>query len=453
MSTKNNSKKTIAVVVVPGVSMLDLVGTYSMLMGLTMKGGYQLTVVGERAGAIDSDTPMQFMVEKTFDETPRPEMLFVIGGSSATKDIQNQKVLNYLRTASESAELVGAVDTGSLLLAAAGLLNDKQATTHWAYRKQLESFGARYVRQAWVEDGKFITAAGVSGGMDMGLHLIEKFVSPGIARTMQTMAEYDPEPPFGNIDWNSAIGKEMEYQRLLAQPPIHHGEQKELAFVLYPGLTPLDLVGPLQILSALSHFAPQFKTVVVAERKEPIRADNGLKLILNKTFDELQHPYAVIVPGGDMPTLRAMSNEKIRSYLLTASKSAEFIGSVCTGALILASVGLLNGNPATTHWAYYKILESYGSRYERKRWVENGKVINSAGVSAGIDMALYFAARVTDEATARRVQLAVQYDPQSPLGKIDWSNLSPMFRVVRNLWGVGAPFVTFKPKRLLVQGK
>jgi transcriptional regulator GlxA family with amidase domain len=453
MSTKNKSKKTIAVVVVPGVSLLDLVGTYSMLLGLTMNGQYKLSLVGECAVVTDSDTPMQFLVQKTFDEAPRPAMLFVIGGPSAVNDIQNQKMLDYLRTASESAELVGAVDSGSLLLAAAGLLTDKQATTHWAYREQLEAFGAHYIRKAWVEDGKFITAAGVAGGMDMGLHLIEKRINPATARMLQTSAEYDPEPPFGGIDWNQAPGKEQEYQRLFAEPPKYTGEQKQIAFVLYPGLTPLDLVGPLQVISALSRFSPQFKPIVVGERIEPMLADNGLKLVPNKTFEEVPHPYAVIVPGGSTPTLRAMNNQRIRDYLRTAAETAEFIGSVCTGALILASVGLMQGRPATTHWAYYKILESFGSTYQRKRWVENGKVINSAGVSAGIDMALFFASRITDEDTARRVQLAVQYDPQPPLGKIEWDKLSPMLRALRGFWGLAAPFITAKSKRLLAQGR
>jgi len=455
MSTKNDTKKMIAVVVVPGVSMLDLVGTYSMLLGLTMKGQYKVVIIGEHAGVTESDTPMKFMVEKIFEEASHPEMLLVIGGPSALKDIENQKVLDYLRIAGESAELVGAVDTGSLLLAAAGLLTHKQATTHWAYREQLEKFGVRYVRKAWVEDGKFITAAGVSGGMDMSLHLIEKMIGPDTAHMLQTSAEYDPEPPFGGIDWNRATGKEGEYQRLFAKFPSHSGEQKEkeIAFVLYEGLTPLDLVGPLQVIAALSKFSGRIKPVVVGERIGSMLADNGLKLLPDKTFAEVPHPYAVIVPGGSTPTLRAMSNQTMRDYLHRAAETAEFIGSVCTGALILASVGLMQGRPATTHWAYYKNLESLGSPYQRKRWVENGKVINSAGVSAGIDMALFLASRITNEETAQRVQLAIQYDPQPPLGRIDWSKLSPMLRAMRGFWGVAAPFVTAKPKRLLAQGK
>jgi transcriptional regulator GlxA family with amidase domain len=90
------------------------------------------------------------------------------------------------------------------------------------------------------------------------------------------------------------------------------------------------------------------------------------------------------------------------------------VGSVCTGALILAAAGLLAGRQATTHWASHRLLERLGARYLPERWVEDGKFITSAGVSAGIDMALALTARLTDEPTARMVQLAIEYDPHPP---------------------------------------
>ena len=99
-----------------------------------------------------------------------------------------------------------------------------------------------------------------------------------------------------------------------------------------------------------------------------------------------------------------------------AAASAEIVASVCTGSLILAAVGLLEGRQATTNWFFHKVLERFGATYLRERWVEDGKFIMSAGVSAGIDMALYLVARLTDEATARRVQLALDYDPHRRSG-------------------------------------
>jgi transcriptional regulator GlxA family with amidase domain len=100
------------------------------------------------------------------------------------------------------------------------------------------------------------------------------------------------------------------------------------------------------------------------------------------------------------------------------------VGSVCTGALVLAAAGLLEGRPATTHWAYHRLLERLGATYLPQRWLEDGKFITSAGVSAGIDMALALVARLTDEPTARRVQVAIEYDPHPPFGGIDWGQVN-----------------------------
>src|SRR5918993_2215447 len=175
-------------------------------------------------------------------------------------------------------------------------------------------------------------------------------------------------------------------------------DQKTIAFVLYPGLTLLDLVGPLQVLSTLGSIAPEYRTVVVAERLEPTDTDvpGQMKMLPNNTFEEVACPFAFVVPGGMMPTMRAMGNEAIRAYVRSAAETAEVVGTVCTGACILASVGLLEGRRATTHWAFYRVLEQFGATYVRERWVEDGKFICSAGVSAGIDMALQLTARLTD---------------------------------------------------------
>ncbi len=224
--------------------------------------------------------------------------------------------------------------------------------------------------------------------------------------------------------------------------------EKTIAFVLYPGLTPLDLVGPLQVFTSLRKVTPAYRPVVVAERLAPLASDIEVDLIADKTFADVPHPDIIVVPGGVAGTLRAMSNDAVRSYVRQAAESAEIVASVCTGSLILASVGLLGGRPGTTHWAASGVLESYGSPYQRTRWVEDGKIIMAAGVSAGIDMALHLAARLTDGETARRVQLDLEYDPEPAYGPIDTAHLPLVPRAIRGLTTLLAPLMTRRPKRL-----
>jgi hypothetical protein len=132
-----------------------------------------------------------------------------------------------------------------------------------------------------------------------------------------------------------------------------------------------------------------------------------------------------------------MGSEAVQGYLRSAAPHAEVVASVCTGALVLAAAGLLEGRRATTHWAYAPELEKLGARYVRERWVEDGNVVTAGGVSAGIDMALALAARLTDQATAQRIQLGIEYDPHPPLGAIDWSRVGEADRERQRQGGTG----------------
>jgi putative intracellular protease/amidase len=211
------------------------------------------------------------------------------------------------------------------------------------------------------------------------------------------------------------------------------GSDKTIALLMFPELTLLDLVGPLQVLRGLP--AP-FRTAVVGERVEPMTTDTGLVLTPEKSLDEVPHPFAVVVPGGP-GSVAAMGNEAIQRYLRAAAPRAAIVGSVCTGALVLAATGLLEGRRATTHWAYASELDKLGARYVRERWVEDGKFITAGGVSAGIDMALALVARLTDRATAQRIQLGIEYDPHPPFGGIDWSQVGDAERERQRQGGTG----------------
>lgn len=211
MFTASKNQKIFAFVVYPEINLLDLTASFGTLVSLTMGAGFQNVVVAENTQPMPSDTPLKFIPDKTFGDVPQPTALMVLGGDArALKALDNPVLIEYVRSAARTAQIVGAIDSGALLLAAAGCLAGKQATTYWTLSTHLEKFGARYVRQPWVEDGRFITAAGISGAMDMGLYLLAKMKSRGDARFMQTMAEYDPAPPFGNIDWSAVSHAEVQ---------------------------------------------------------------------------------------------------------------------------------------------------------------------------------------------------------------------------------------------------
>jgi 2-keto-4-pentenoate hydratase/2-oxohepta-3-ene-1,7-dioic acid hydratase in catechol pathway len=195
--------------------------------------------------------------------------------------------------------------------------------------------------------------------------------------------------------------------------------ERLIAVLLFPELTLLDLAGPLEVLKGLP--AP-YRTVVVGERREPMSTDTGLALTPELTFEEVPRPFAIVVPGGP-GSVAAMGNAAIHGYLRSAAPHAQVVGSVCTGALVLAATGLLEGRKASTHWAYAAELERLGARYVRERWVEDGKYVTGGGVSSGIDMALALVERLSDRATAERIQLGIEYDPRPPFGGIDWSRV------------------------------
>ncbi|MEC3976727.1 DJ-1/PfpI family protein [Amycolatopsis sp. H20-H5] len=198
-------------------------------------------------------------------------------------------------------------------------------------------------------------------------------------------------------------------------------EAKTIAFVVYPGLTPLDLVGPLQVLSGLAGSGLGFRVVVVGETLDPVATDTPLRIAPSHTFDAVPTPYALVVPGGAAPTLRALTDTTLVGYLRDAAANARFVTSVCTGSLLLGAAGQLDGLSATTHWMFRDLLPAFGATPVAKRWVEDGRVITAAGVSAGIDMALHLVERLAGAQVARTLQYGIEYDPEPPQGPLDWS--------------------------------
>jgi transcriptional regulator GlxA family with amidase domain len=182
----------------------------------------------------------------------------------------------------------------------------------------------------------------------------------------------------------------------------------EIALVLYPKFTMLDIIGPFQVLADV----PGHEVAFVAAESGPIVDHTGrAPLIAQKSFAQVTEPDIVVVPGGlDDTELQAELVEWLRAVHPTTTWTT----SVCTGAIYLAAAGILDGLDATTHWARQGALERLGAHYTADRVVERGKVITSAGVSSGIDMGLVLLDRLYGPEIAQLVQLAIEYDPQPP---------------------------------------
>jgi transcriptional regulator GlxA family with amidase domain len=184
----------------------------------------------------------------------------------------------------------------------------------------------------------------------------------------------------------------------------------QIALLLYPGFTSLDIIGPYDVLRSM----PESEPVFVAERVGPVRDESGtLGLVADRSLAEVQRPEIVVVPGG-FGTRRLLGHEPLLSWLRTVHDTSIWTTSVCTGSLLLAASGLLEGTPAATHWLARETLASLGAKPVAERVVQEGKIITAAGVSAGIDMALRLVQLIHGDAASQAVQLGIEYDPDPP---------------------------------------
>jgi putative intracellular protease/amidase len=183
-----------------------------------------------------------------------------------------------------------------------------------------------------------------------------------------------------------------------------------IAILLYDRLTALDAIGPYEVLSRL----PGASLTFVAAEPGPIRTDNGmLTLLAERSIEDVADPDIVLVPGGP-GEVAARAGGGVLDWLRAAHETTTWTTSVCTGSLILAAAGLLQGRRATGHWLALQELGRLGAVPVSERVVFDGKIVTAAGVSAGIDMALALAARVAGDDVAQAIQLGIEYDPQPP---------------------------------------
>ncbi|CAA9408288.1 MAG: ThiJ/PfpI family protein [uncultured Rubrobacteraceae bacterium] len=193
-------------------------------------------------------------------------------------------------------------------------------------------------------------------------------------------------------------------------PEVERGNTNtEVAILLYDRVTALDAIGPYEVLRGIPGATVKF----VAKTPGPITVDSGLlSLVADHSLDEVPDPDVLLIPAVD-PI--AMREERVTSWIRSAHQTSRWTTSVCGGSLLLGAAGLLEGLRATGHWAMQEALEGFGATYSPdERYVRQGKIITAAGVSAGIDMALYLASEIAGAKEAQTIQLMIEYDPEPP---------------------------------------
>ena len=185
-----------------------------------------------------------------------------------------------------------------------------------------------------------------------------------------------------------------------------------LGFLIYPRFTALDIVGPYEVLSRLGG-----EVVWPSFEAGPVQTDAGAALVANASLDSCPALDVLVVPGGPGQE-DFMEDERLLGFLRERSATARWTASVCTGSLLLGAAGLLEGKRAVTHWLAMGRLPDYGATPVAERIVEDGNLITAAGVSAGIDMALWLVGQIYGVEHARVTQYAMEYDPAPPYAAI-----------------------------------
>ncbi len=186
--------------------------------------------------------------------------------------------------------------------------------------------------------------------------------------------------------------------------------QYNIGLVIFPGMTQLDITGPHQVFALM----PNTQVYLLWKTLEPVRSAEGMTILPTTTFNDCPPLDVLCVPGGAMGQVEMMRDTEVLEFLQRQGKTAKFVTSVCTGSLVLAAAGLLQGYRAACHWAFRDQLALLGIEVGTERVVVDQNRITGGGVTAGIDFGLVVAGKLCGEETAKMIQLLLEYNPAPP---------------------------------------
>ncbi|MEX0807441.1 MAG: DJ-1/PfpI family protein [Dongiaceae bacterium] len=188
-----------------------------------------------------------------------------------------------------------------------------------------------------------------------------------------------------------------------------------IGILIFDGVEELDFVGPWEVLCVAAYEREGTRVLLIAERDGPVTCANGMRVLPDATVGEAPRLDVILVPGGE-GTRREATNRALLDWIAGVARNCQWVTSVCTGSLLLTAAGLCDGKRVTTHWDFIPALRALGRAevLDGPRYVRDGNLVTAAGVSAGIDMALWLVGEIWDPNFARHVQKRIQYDPAPP---------------------------------------
>lgn len=419
--------KTIGILVYDGVSTLEAIGSmvvFSELMDVKVE------YIGLQTGIVSTDLA-DIVVERSIEDVNQLDVLVVTGG---TRDglqavLGNSVLLDWIQRLDQGTKLTAGVGYGSLLLAEAGLLRDRQISFSLPLAEENTlAIGSRFNDARYTHDDKYWTSVGGTAAIDMGLAMIEAIAGTTHLQGAMLDLEYDPAPPFDGGTGETASSDILD---LFMASTYRHGEltlfdgsapqapastnsteMMQVGILVYDGFFTLDAIGPLAVLSQMEN--TQVNLIRYGD-KEEIKSGRT-RLIVPLTISDVSALDLLLVPGGSNGTWEMVQNPEVLDWIRLIDTNSRYTTSVCTGSWVLGAAGLLQNRQATTNWYRAgQMMERFGAQFEPVRYTSDDKYWTSAGVSAGIDMSFALIAEIRGEEPAQTAMMRLQYHPEPPI--------------------------------------
>jgi transcriptional regulator GlxA family with amidase domain len=386
--------------------------------------------IGLQTGIVSTDL-VNIVVDHSIEDIDQLDVLIVPGGTQNGMQgaLENALLLDWVQRIDEETILTAGVGYGSLILAEADLLRDREITFSWPLAEENTlAIGSRFNNGRYTHDGKYWTSVSGTAVIDMGLAMVEAIAGTNQLQGAMLDLEYDPDPPLdgGTPETTppdmlqSLLANTYSYDSLTlfdsSVSPIHTSntdeEMLQIGILVYDGFFTLDAIGPLAVFSQLNNAEVQ---LIRFGDSEEIRSGRT-RLIVPQSISDISALDLLVIPGGSDGTWRMVQNAEVINWIRMIDTNSSYTTSVCTGSWILGATGLLQDRMATTNWyRASQMMELFGAQFEPVRYTSDGKYWTSAGVSAGIDMSFALIAELSGDNTAQAAMMRLYYHPEPPI--------------------------------------